>query len=137
MTCRLPQTPRTPTAAAAHYFDDIWSTAGKPKKPHHFRRSSTSRSIGNRSDWETATNEEDEPSALYRKNSIGYLDADAMKRKAEMDEHVANYVSDQLARVKSGDSADIEPEEFEASLDGTFERSTNGHRNGGDGYFAQ
>ncbi|KAL9613951.1 MAG: hypothetical protein Q9167_001565 [Letrouitia subvulpina] len=45
--CRLPQTPRTPTAAAAHYFDDTfphWDHGGD-KEPR-LRRSSTSRSIG-------------------------------------------------------------------------------------------
>jgi hypothetical protein len=61
INCRLPQTPRTPSTAAAHYFDDTFSrgnfrrkssTAG-PKSPGtaggRLRRSSTSRSIGNHS----------------------------------------------------------------------------------------
>ena len=139
MTCRLPQTPRTPTAAAAHYFDDIWNTQGKPKKPHHLRRSSTSRSIGFRSDWETSTNGEEEPekATLNRTNSVGYLNADALKQKQEMDEHVANYVSDQLSRIKSGDSNELDGGEFEATLDGASDKKSNGHRNGGDGYFSQ
>jgi len=142
MTCRLPQTPRTPTTAAAHYFDDIWSNTGKPKKPHHLRRSSTSRSIGFRSDWETSTNGEEEPS-LNRSNSVGYLDAEALKQKQEMDEHIANYVSDQLARVKSGESDDLDGGEFEATIDGAFDRHINGHRNGNgkvkhrDSYFPE
>lgn len=137
MTCRLPQTPRTPTTAAAFYFDEIWSSAGKPKKPHHFRRSSTSRSIGFRSDWETSTNGDEEAAPLNRTNSIGYLDAEALRHKAEMDKHVASYVSDQLARVKSGDSADIDCGELETSLDGAFDQRTNGQQNGNGDYFTQ
>lgn len=138
MTCRLPQTPRTPTAAAAHYFDDIWSTAGKPKKPHHLRRSSTSRSIGN---WEGSANGDDvdpDRASLNRTNSIGYLDADALRRKQEMDQHVAHYVSDQLTRIKSGDSDEFDGGELEASLDGALEMKPNGRRkNGGDSYFSR
>ena len=140
MTCRLPQTPRTPSGAAAHYFDDIWNTSGKPKKPHHLRRSSTSRSIGFRTDWETSTNgEEAEPerASFNRTNSIGYLNADALRRKQEMDEHVANYVSDQLTRIKSGESDGVDGDEFEASLDGALEMKPSRKRNGGDSYFSQ
>lgn len=137
MTCRLPQTPRTPTAAAAHYFDDIWSAQGKPKKPSHLRRSSTSRSIGFRSDWETSTNGDDEPTPLNRTNSIGYLDAEALKQKAEMDQHTFSYISEQLEKVKSGDSADVDSGEFEATLDGTVEKPTYGKKNSHDDYFSQ
>jgi hypothetical protein len=140
MTCRLPQTPRTPTAAAAHYFDDIWAPTGKPKKPHHLRRSSTSRSIGFRSDYAaSAEEEEDEPSQLNRSNSIGYLDSEELKRKAEIDDKVAHYVSDQLERVKSGESGELDHDEFETSLDGAFDKpkSKNGRRNGDGDYFSQ
>ena len=70
-------------------------------------------------------------------DSIGYLNAEALQHKAEMDKHVANYVSDQLARVKLGDSADVDSGEFETSLDGTSDRKTNGHKNGNGGYFDQ
>jgi hypothetical protein len=140
LTCRLPQTPRTPTAAAAHYFDDIFTHKGKPKAPHHFRRSSTSRSIGMRSDWETNTNGDDDAamSPINRTNSIGYLDEATLKEKAEMDSHVANYVSDQLERLRTHQESDeIDNGEFETSVDGTYERKTNGHHNGGDGYFGR
>jgi hypothetical protein len=140
MTCRLPQTPRTPTAAAAHYFDDIWSTTGKPKKPHHLRRSSTSRSIGFRSDWEgsaTGDDAEGDKSSLNRTNSIGYLDADALRRKQEMDQHVAHYVSDQLSRIQSGDSNEFDSGELEASLDGALEMKPNGRKKGREGYFSK
>jgi len=138
MTCRLPQTPRTPTGAASHYFDDIWAPTGKPKKPHHLRRSSTSRSIGFRSDYAASHNEdEDDSTPLNRSNSIGYLDADDLKQKAEMDDKVARYVSDQLERVKSGESADIDHGEFETSLDGASDEPTNGRRRGDGDYFSR
>ncbi|KAJ9649384.1 hypothetical protein H2199_000159 [Coniosporium tulheliwenetii] len=129
--CHLPSptNPRTPSSAASHYFDDVF-TRGKPRKPAHLRRSSTSRSIGVRSDWNDSTNgdangsaiedEDAEPSKskYKRTNSIGYLDADALKRKAEEDQQVAHYVSDQLERMKSNDSAMSNMDELEAQLDG-------------------
>jgi hypothetical protein len=138
MTCRLPQTPRTPTTAAAHYFDDIFTHTGKPKKPHHLRRSSTTRSIGHRSDWETSTNGEEEGlTPINRSNLIGFLDEDALKKKAKTDQHVASYVRDQLERIRSNESPEVDHGEFETSLDGTVEKKskTNGHKNGGGGYF--
>jgi len=127
VNCRLPQTPRTPSTAAAHYFDDIFSK-GRVSKPK-LRRSSTSRSIGNRSEWGTSTNG-DHTEALEdsnediqkrfqydRANSIGYLDEEALKRKAEVDEQVAHYVSDQLERLHCNDSASEWKDEIEASVD--------------------
>lgn len=139
MTCRLPQTPRTPTTAAAHYFDDVFSSTGKPKKPS-LRRSSTARSIGYRSDWGESTNGDDDVATLNRSNSIGFLDEEALKEKAKTDDHVANYVRDQLERIRSNESADIDSGEFETSLDGTVngKSKTNGHeKNGGGGYFGK
>lgn len=142
MTCRLPQTPRTPTGAAAHYFDDVFTTAGRPKKPHHLRRSSTSRSIGFRSDWGESTNGDDEEavsSPAKRKNSVGYLDEDAIEAKTAMQERLNHYVSGQLERVKTG-LADVETDEFETTLDGSSDRRTrsNGHsRRERGGYFEQ
>ncbi|SPN98534.1 probable glucosidase I [Cephalotrichum gorgonifer] len=50
MTCRLPQTPRTPTAGMDHYFDDTFHRhSNTHARPARFRRSSTSRSVGARS----------------------------------------------------------------------------------------
>lgn len=126
-------TPRTPGAAAAHYFDDIWTSKGKPKKPHHLRRSSTSRSIGFRTDnWDKTSHDDEEPErgGLNRTNSVGYLNEEALKQKQEMDSHVANYVSDQLSRIKSGESDDLDGGEFEATLDGSFDRGRDRRRNG-------
>jgi hypothetical protein len=56
MNCRLPQTPRTPAAAASHYFDDVF-TRQRRKSLSGTRRNSLARSltrtrsIGARSDW--------------------------------------------------------------------------------------
>ncbi|KAK6825724.1 family 63 glycoside hydrolase [Apiospora arundinis] len=62
ISCRLPQTPRTPSVGMAHYFDDVFHRTtgqGHPKKPH-MRRSSTARSIGARSDFEGSVNGDDD-----------------------------------------------------------------------------
>jgi hypothetical protein len=129
MTCRLPQTPRTPTGAAAHYFDDVFTTTSKPKKPHHLRRSSTSRSIGFRSDWGESTNGDDNEavsSPANRRGSVGYLDHEAIEQKNAMQERLNHYVSGQLERVKTG-LADVETDEFETTLDGSSERKPDGH----------
>ena len=130
MTCRLPQTPRTPGAAADHYFDDIlFSTGPRPKKPFTLRRSSTTRSIGFRSDYETSINGDDEDpvSPVRRKNSVGYLDEEEIKAKKEIQDKFNNYVSRQLERVRTG-RQDYEPDEFETTLDGTDERSSRGRQ---------
>ncbi|KAK5129828.1 hypothetical protein LTR04_005022, partial [Oleoguttula sp. CCFEE 6159] len=129
VNCRLPQTPRTPSTAAAHYFDDIFTRQktmyGRNEKPHHLRRSSTSRSIGMRSDWNDEEDDDidshSDSRSTARANSI-YLDEETLKKKAEMDEHVAHYVADQLERMKSNDSASQYQDEIEAQLDGV-----NGH----------
>lgn len=109
INCRLPQTPRTPSAAAAHYsdsyFDETFSRSSKPR----IRRSSTSRSLGNRSSFNTSIN--------------GDTDADSVvgereRQRSEANFHVANYVTDQLERVRSNDSVAVYEDEFEAQLDG-------------------
>jgi hypothetical protein len=112
VNCRLPQTPRSPHAAATHYFDDIWSTK-KKGGPRPLRRSSTTRNIGNlrrASTFGAETVEDDDADAesafsFRRISSVGYLDKDAIEKKKEIDQHVANYVSDQLERMKTNDSA--------------------------------
>jgi hypothetical protein len=130
MTCRLPQTPRTPTGAAAHYFDDVFTSTGKPKKPSTLRRSSTSRSIGFRSDWgESANGDDDEAvsSPVNRRGSVGYLDHEAMEENTAMQERLNHYVSGQLERVKSG-VVDVENDEFEATMDGPSDRKSTGQK---------
>ncbi|EMD64287.1 hypothetical protein COCSADRAFT_89942 [Bipolaris sorokiniana ND90Pr] len=134
MTCRLPQTPRTPTGAASHYFDDVFTPAGKPAKRHALRRSSTSRSIGFRSDWgETSTNGEedydDESGPIRRKNSVGVLDQAALEQKSAMEDRLNHYVSGQLQRIKKG-MQEYEPDELETMDDAPDTRGRNGNRNG-------
>lgn len=117
----MPQTPRTPTTAAAHYFDDIFSRSAKPSRTDNnrrLRRSSTSRSIGNRSDFEAALNGDAE-------SEDGAHSYEANNRNSETDAHFNNYVSDQLNRVRSRTSLAAYEDEFEAQLDGS--NGANGH----------
>jgi hypothetical protein len=80
------------------------------------RRSSTARSIGARSDFDTSTNGDDLRSMG---NSVGPDTAERERERREADAHTAHYVSEQLSRVRSNQSADFETgDEFEAQLDG-------------------
>ncbi|KAI9820624.1 MAG: hypothetical protein M1827_004993 [Pycnora praestabilis] len=134
INCRLPQTPRTPSTAAAHYFDDTFHKHPKPSngnvKPR-LRRSSTSRSIGDRSEYtngNTANGDEDDENdhdreidAITRANSVvGNEDEETWRARMQANAHIANYVTDQLERVRSHDSsaAAAYEDEFEAQLDG-------------------
>lgn len=104
ISCRLPQTPRTPSVGMAHYFDDVFHrNAGinkdKFQKPL-LRRSSTSRSIGARSDFE---NDDDEDIMSARRSSFGKMDADRENMRREADAHMHQYITEQLQRVKSND----------------------------------
>ena len=47
----LPHTPRSPTAAAHHYFDEIFTRTKAGLHTRHLRRSSTGRSIGGGMGW--------------------------------------------------------------------------------------
>jgi hypothetical protein len=76
------------------------------------RRSSTSRSIGNRSDFATTVNG-DADSVV--------LDEDGDNQN-QANEHFTNYVTSQLNRVRSRTSLATYEDEFETQLDGT-----NGH----------
>jgi hypothetical protein len=100
-----------------HYFDDVFSrhiigqnmTQEKPK----MRRSSTTRSIGARSDFDVSVNGDEDV------RSVQTEDEDRVRERQEADAHTANYVSEQLSRVRSHQSADFENgDEFEAQLDG-------------------
>jgi hypothetical protein len=125
VNCRLPQTPRTPTTAAAHYFDDIWS---KTKKggPRPLRRSSTHRNLGFSgvsSNGDYANGDHDEALSdfdLRRASSVGWLSEEDLRKKAEVDSRVASFVNDQLQRMRSNDSAgaDAMEDEIETSFDG-------------------
>lgn len=83
VNCRLPHTPRTPGAAANHYFDDIFSRVAKKPRPYMGRRHSTARSIDARSDW---NDEEDE---------------EERKARERDDQEVLQYVNNRLKRAMS------------------------------------
>jgi hypothetical protein len=89
-----------------------------------------------RSDWSESVNGDEEepeypyrdPASIQRANSIGYLDADALKRKAEIDEHVANYVSGQMEKVLKGESSTADADELETQADNSNEQNGGGFR---------
>ncbi|KAH8811677.1 glycoside hydrolase family 63 protein-like protein [Xylogone sp. PMI_703] len=119
LSCRLPQTPRTPTAAMDHYFDDILHRGIiKPKKaPRMHRRMSSasqfshkgSRSIGNRSEFEFSGTEDEEYDVV---NSVYSAEDD----QVEMDNRLASYVSEQLHKVQTHQS-EYGGDELEAQAD--------------------
>lgn len=146
INCRLPQTPRTPSTAAAHYFDDTFSrgnlrrkSAHTPKSPDgdaggRLRRSSTSRSIGNHSQYSPLDNSPDGGAALSpgRRDSTAVSDADPFgneeqlgrereredeRRRSEADTHLEKYIDEQLSRARSEESVAVYEDEFEAQLD--------------------
>ena len=133
VTCRLPQTPRTPTAAAAHYFDDVFTRQrrnSQSRKPSTLRRSSTHRSLGMRSDWDSApvsehgdddhtennthANGADGRDEKGRRWTLFQEDDESKKAKESADEHVQNYVQDQLKRLMSPDGGNDFEDEIEA-----------------------
>ncbi|KAG6014099.1 hypothetical protein E4U54_005827 [Claviceps lovelessii] len=128
VTCRLPQTPRTPSVGMAHYFDDIFHRTldvGSPKSPsvrHHLRRSSTARSIGARSDFDVSLNggdDDDDADDDARSiiNSVFHGDLERSREKEEADLHMHHYISDQLNRYKDGTLSEQNNEdEFETKV---------------------
>ena len=128
LSCRLPQTPRTPSTGMNHYFDDIFarhltnstnSRRGSASPHPKMRRSSTSRSIGARSDFDHSLNG-DEGDKVSIGNSVDTETTEREKQRKVADEHTAHYVSEQLSRVRSHQSADFDGngDEYEAQLDG-------------------
>ena len=104
----------------AHYFDDILSRhVGQSKSGKStLRRSSTARSIGARSDFESPINGDLEDDARSLGNSVATDNPDRERERNEANVHVANYVSVQLERVRSRDSTVFEnDDEYEAQLD--------------------
>jgi len=114
----LPQTPRSPSTTAAHYFDDIL-TKQKKGGPRALRRSSTTRNLGNGQ----IDDENDAPTTFRRVSSIGYPDEEALKRKAEIDQHFANFAANQLQRMRTNEStsADGMLDEIETQFDGALD----------------
>ncbi|KAI0025672.1 Six-hairpin glycosidase [Xylariomycetidae sp. FL0641] len=116
ISCRMPQTPRTPTVGMSHYFDDILHRhvpIGSPRaaKPR-MRRSSTARSIGARSDFDASVNGD-----LDDVRSVMPDDPEREAERKEADAHLHAYISDQLQRVvddKDYPGAYNNGEEYEA-----------------------
>lgn len=83
----------------------------------HHRRSSTNRSIGNRSDLANSANGDVEEI----RSGLGIFAPETEERqreRLEADKHVATYVTDQLERIRSDEgSAGVNEDEFEAQLD--------------------
>lgn len=105
----------------AHYFDDVLNRQTIPRSPTmpRIRRSSTARSIGARSDFDNSeANGYDDDG--YHSTGGGSVilsdDPTRLREKAEADEHMRNYITEQLERVKSEQIANghEEGDEFEA-----------------------
>jgi hypothetical protein len=87
-----------------------------------------------RSDWTASADGDDEidheylspTKSMQRANSIGILNEEALRKKAEIDERVAHYVSDQLERVRSGAESSANDDELETQLDGAGDYFSNG-----------
>jgi hypothetical protein len=144
MNCRLPQTPRTPAAAASHYFDDVF-TRQRRKSISGTRRNSLARSltrtrsIGARSDWTnggdktpaapSANGDDDDDgddeaadnSSKVRQYSIYKEDPAENNKVKDNDDHITKYVQEQLQRLKSNESNEFS-EEIAATGDGTNEK---------------
>ena len=106
----------------AHYFDDIFTRhISQPKSNTNtprLRRSSTNRSIGARSDFESSVNGDHEEDARSLGNSVATDNPERERERNEANAHVAHYVSEQLERVRSRDAAVFEnDDEYEAQLD--------------------
>ena len=112
----------------AHYFDDIFhrheggmQTPKSPSSPR-LRRTSTSRSIAARSDFDL-NRFEDEGDGDFptRRGSLSHgvlmaANPERLREKREADNHMHAYISQQLERVKLEQGADVYStgEEFEA-----------------------
>jgi hypothetical protein len=124
LSCRLPQTPRTPSTGMDHYFDDIFTRHvngpnTKNTKPK-LRRTSTARSMAARSDFGDDHDDDARSigNSIARSNSVAPETEERQRERREADAHTAHYVSEQLTRVKSHASVDFEgADEFEAQLD--------------------
>lgn len=91
----------------SHYFDDVFSRAiggdkAKPTKPQ-MRRSSTARSIGARSDFDTSINgeDDDDDDIASQGNSVDHSNPERDTERREADAHLHHYISEQLERVKT------------------------------------
>ena len=109
ISCRLPMTPKTPSTAAAHYFDDTFGRMSK--KPHHERKG-TGRSIGNRSDGDTDVEGDQEGKSVRSvKMTPDGRQADAA------DEDLIDHIGNRLERLQSTGFAEPESDEYHVEDD--------------------
>lgn len=119
MNCRLPQTPRTPIAAAAHYFDDLHLRSRTMLRGvRTLRRSSTCRSLGHSqqpevdmtalhvADGDDFTAEQTaQRVALRRMTCVGPFDAERLRAKEEDEARVQEYVTGRVRSMVDDESA--------------------------------
>lgn len=65
----------------------------------------------------TSINGDDFNDLRTRSNSVAVLNDEDDKEKQEANEHIANYVTNQLERIRSNESVAVYEDEFEAQLD--------------------
>lgn len=135
VNCRLPQTPRSPSSAAAHYFDDTFTRQRRAslggRRPSSLKRSQTRRrSIGNRSDFSEKTNaeieEEDadlQPNGDPSRSWTIFKEDDpksGIPAHEDPDDPINRYVQDQLRRIKDDESQEY-AEELAAQTNGAVD----------------
>lgn len=141
MNCRLPQTPRSPAAAASHYFDDVFTRQRRASlsgtRRNSVARSLTrTRSIGARSDWTNGGAASGAPSNAgdedgdgddegapdgQRSRQWSIYKEDPSEAKVDKDDPINKYVQEQLQRLKTNESAEYS-EEIAASGDGAADK---------------
>ena len=130
MNFRLPHTPKSPGAAAAHYFDDTFTRQRRAslggRRPTGLARTKTrTRSIGNRSDWSDKANgdadeEDDQLNGPPSRTWTIYKDdgePTGVPAYEDPDDPINKYVQEQLSRIKSHESQEY-AEELAAQADG-------------------
>lgn len=120
ITCRLPTTPRTPSTAAAHYFDD---TFGKMNRKKHHERKGTGRSIGNQSDIEVEGDGETEHDGKSVK-SMKTNDGKAGPDHTEADQDLIGHIGERLGELQTtgyaapdNDELLVGEDDYESKLD--------------------
>jgi hypothetical protein len=136
LNCRLPQTPRSPAAAASHYFDDTFTRQRRQSmsgtRRNSLARSMTrTRSIGARSDWDTTgartpgapstAGGDDDGDEGDDEAPAGEIYKEDPNEAKGTDDHITKYVQEQLQRLKTNESAEMS-EEIAASGDAAADK---------------
>lgn len=133
MNFSLPRTPRSPSSAAAHYFDDTFvrqrrASLGGRRGTGLLRSRTRTRSIGNRSDLSEKTAGDADDEELVQENGAPSRTWTIYKEDGgpptgghnfeDPDDPINKYVQDQLSRIKSNESQEY-AEELAAQANGT------------------